>query len=140
VSQPKPRKYAKKPTTALDAGSEEESDDDQAVRLPFAIRDQELIKRAFAGADVVGDFEAEKKQTIEDEEEKVIDNTLPGWGSWTGDGLSKKEKAKNKGRFLTKSEGIKEKNRKDAKLERVIMNEKRVKKVRVTSYFGWEQS
>ena len=136
AAQPKPKKTAKKTTTTLDAGSEEESDDDQAVRGPFAIRDQELIKRAFAGADVVGEFEAEKRQTIEDEEEKVIDNTLPGWGSWTGDGLSKKEKAKNKGRFLTKSEGIKEKNRKDAKLERVIMNEKRVKKVRVTPYLG----
>jgi hypothetical protein len=43
--------------------------------------------------------------------------------------LSKREKAKNKGRFLTKSEGIKAQNRKDAKLERVIINEKRVKKV-----------
>ena len=132
AAQPKRKKTAKKPTTTLEAGSEDESDDDNSVGLPFAIRDQELIKRAFAGADVVGEFEAEKKQTIEDEEEKVIDNTLPGWGSWTGDGLSKKEKAKNKGRFLTKSEGIKEKNRKDAKLDRVIMNEKRVKKVRLT--------
>jgi U3 small nucleolar RNA-associated protein 14 len=133
AARPKPKKTTKKTATTLDAGSEDESDDDNPVRLPFAIRDQELIKRAFAGADVVGDFEAEKKQTIEDEEEKVIDNILPGWGSWTGDGLSKKEKAKNKGRFLTKSEGIKEKNRKDAKLERVIINEKRVKKVRLTS-------
>ena len=136
AAQPKPKKTTKKTATTLDAGSEDESDDDNPVRLPFAIRDQELIKRAFAGADVVGDFEAEKKQTIEDEEEKVIDNTLPGWGSWTGDGLSKKEKAKNKGRFLTKSEGIKEKNRKDTKLERVIINEKRVKKVRLTYWFG----
>jgi U3 small nucleolar RNA-associated protein 14 len=66
---------------------------------------------------------------VEDEDEKIIDNTLPGWGSWTGDGLSKKEKARNKGRFLTKSEGVQEQNRKDAKLQRVIINEKRVKKV-----------
>ena len=72
---------------------------------------------------------AEKRQTIEDEDEKIIDNTLPGWGSWTGDGLSKRERARNKGRFLTKAEGIKEQNRKDAKLDRVIINEKRVKKV-----------
>jgi U3 small nucleolar RNA-associated protein 14 len=119
----------KKTTTTLDAGSEEDSNDEVGVRLPFAIRDQELIKRAFAGADVVGEFEAEKKQTIEDEEEKVIDTTLPGWGSWTGNGLSKKEKARNKGKVFTKQEGIKEKNRKDAKLQRVIINEKRVKKV-----------
>jgi U3 small nucleolar RNA-associated protein 14 len=115
-------------TTAL-AVSSDESDDEPSADLPFAIRDQELIKRAFAGADVVGDFEAEKRQTIDDEDEKIVDNTLPGWGSWTGDGLSKKERARNKGRFLTKAEGIKEQNRKDAKLDRVIINEKRVKKV-----------
>jgi U3 small nucleolar RNA-associated protein 14 len=129
ATQPKPKKATKTTATTLDAGSEDASDDDNGVQLPFAIRDQELIKRAFAGADVVGEFEAEKKQTIEDEEEKVIDNTLPGWGSWTGTGLSKKEKARNKGKVLTKLEGIKEKNRKDAKLQRVIINEKRVKKV-----------
>lgn len=129
ATQARPKTAAKAKTATLDVSSEDDSDDGNAVRLPFAIRDQELVKRAFAGADVVGEFEAEKKQTIEDEEEKVIDNTLPGWGSWTGDGLSKKEKARNKGRFLTKSEGIKEKDRKDAKLDRVIINEKRVKKV-----------
>ena len=129
ATRPKPKKSAKNIST-LDVGSDsDESNDDNAVRLPLAIRDQELIKRAFAGADVVGEFEAEKKQTIEDEDEKIIDNTLPGWGSWVGDGVSKKEKARNKGRFLTKSAGIKEQDRKDAKLERVIINEKRVKKV-----------
>lgn len=126
VKKPKSR-----PISTLNLPSEDEDSDDNSndVRLPFAIKDKELIKRAFAGADVVGDFEAEKKQTIEEEEEKVVDNTLPGWGNWTGDGVSKREKAKNKGRFLTKTAGIKEANRKDAKLEKVIINEKRVKKV-----------
>lgn len=131
ATKPK-RKGATKKSSTLDMPSDEESNDENPVRLPFAIQDQELIKRAFAGADVVGEFETEKKQTIEDEDEKVIDNTLPGWGSWVGEGLSKKEKAqnkRNKGRFLTKVEGVKEQNRKDAKLERVIINEKRVKKV-----------
>lgn len=125
ATKAKPKKAAKSST--LDVSSDES--DGESSALPFAIRDQDLIKRAFAGADVVGEFEAEKRQTIEDEDEKVVDNTIPGWGSWTGDGLSKKERARNSGRFLTKSEGIKEQNRKDAKLERVIINEKRVKKV-----------
>ena len=128
ATRPKTTKSAKK-STVLNESSEEESGDENAVRLPFVIRDQELIQRAFAGADVVGEFEAEKKQTIMDEDEKVVDNTLPGWGSWTGDGLSKREKARNKGRVLTKVAGIKEGSRKDAKLDRVIINEKRVKKV-----------
>jgi U3 small nucleolar RNA-associated protein 14 len=127
TTKTKPKKNSKK-SSMLEVSSDESGEEDSA-QLPFAVRDQELIKRAFAGADVVGEFEAEKKQTIEDEGEKTIDNTLPGWGSWVGDGLSKKERARNKGRFLTKTEGIKEQNRKDAKLDRVIINEKRVKKV-----------
>ncbi|KAH8600316.1 Utp14 protein-domain-containing protein [Bisporella sp. PMI_857] len=100
------RRLLKKLETFKISG-DEDSGDEHAVELPFAVRDQELIKRAFAGADVVGEFESEKRQTIIDEDEKVIDNTLPGWGNWTGEGLSKREKARNKGRFLTKLEGIK---------------------------------
>jgi U3 small nucleolar RNA-associated protein 14 len=127
--QHKKKLNVKQATLQLDGSDDDNSGGDDTLRLPYAIRDQELIKRAFAGADVVGEFEAEKRQTIMDEDEKIIDNTLPGWGSWVGDGVSKKDKRQNKGRFLTKSEGIKEQDRKDAKLDRVIINEKRVKKV-----------
>ncbi|KFY49211.1 hypothetical protein V496_10188 [Pseudogymnoascus sp. VKM F-4515 (FW-2607)] len=115
-------------TTTLLVSSDDDSDDEAGPKLPFAIRDQALIARAFAGADVVGEFEAEKRQAVEDEDEKVVDNTLPGWGSWTGDGLGKKSKARNKGRNMVKTEGIKEKDRKDVTLDKVIINEKRVKK------------
>jgi U3 small nucleolar RNA-associated protein 14 len=135
ATQSKARKSTKKSSTLEMNSVSDESGDENDVHLPFAIKDQELIKRAFAGADVVGDFEAEKKQTIEDEDEKFIDNRLPGWGSWVGEGITKKEKARNKERFLTKQEGIKEKDRKDAKLARVIINEKRVKKVCLPLFF-----
>jgi U3 small nucleolar RNA-associated protein 14 len=135
AKQSKPRKSTKKSSTLEMNSASDESGDENDVHLPFAIKDQELIKRAFAGADVVGDFEAEKKQTIEEEDEKFIDNRLPGWGSWVGEGITKKEKARNKQRFLTKQEGIKEKDRKDAKLARVIINEKRVKKVCLPLFF-----
>ena len=127
ATRPKSTKTAKN-ATDLNLSSGEESGDDNTVHLPFVIRDQELIQRAFAGADVVGEFETEKRQTIMDEDEQIIDSTLPGWGNWTGEGLSKREKARNKGRVLTKVAGIKEGNRKDARLDRVIINEKRVKK------------
>jgi U3 small nucleolar RNA-associated protein 14 len=127
--QPKKKLSVKQAVLQVDDSDDENDDGDGTLRLPYAIRGQELIKRAFAGADVVGEFEAEKRQTIIDEDEKIIDNTLPGWGSWVGDGVSKKDKRQNKGRFLSKSEGIKEQDRKDAKLDRVIINEKRVKKV-----------
>ena len=109
-----------------------DSDDDDASEshLPLSIRDQDLIDRTFAGDDVLAEFEAEKNETAEADDDKVIDNTLPGWGSWVGDGVSAREQARNKGRFVTKVEGIKKNKRQDAKLDKVIINEKRNKKVR----------
>ncbi|KAG6320434.1 hypothetical protein E4U22_003312 [Claviceps purpurea] len=111
------------------AGADSDSDSDpEEQHLPLAIRDQALIARAFAGDDVVAEFEREKDAVAEAEDDKVIDNTLPGWGSWVGDGVSSREKKRHQGRFLTKVEGVKRRDRKDAKLERVLINEKRVKK------------
>lgn len=108
-----------------DAGSEDEAE----LHLPLAIRDRELVARAFAGEDVVGDFAAEKAIVAEADDDKIVDETLPGWGSWVGDGLSAREQAKNKGRWLKTVQGVKKKDRKDAKLDKVIINEKTVKKV-----------
>ncbi|KAK3995805.1 Utp14 protein-domain-containing protein [Cladorrhinum sp. PSN332] len=110
------------------AGGDDSSDDEDAIHLPMAIRDQELIKRAFAGEDVVGEFEREKHEMEVEDDDKEIDNTLPGWGGWVGEGVSKREQNRHKGRFVTKVEGIKKKDRKDYKLKDAIINEKRVKK------------
>ncbi|KAE8163469.1 Utp14 protein-domain-containing protein [Aspergillus tamarii] len=103
----------------------DDSDDDGNV--PVLLKNHDLVKRAFAGDEVVQDFEQEKHDTIKEEGDQVIDNTLPGWGNWAGDGISKKQQKRQK-RFLTTVEGVKPENRKDAKLSRVIINEKRVKK------------
>lgn len=103
--------------------------DDNSTKSFSLIDNQELIKRTFAGADVVGEFEAEKKQVIKDEDDKMIDNTLPGWGSWVGNGVSKKYLKSNKNRFLSTVKGVKASNRRDINLQRVIINEKKVKKV-----------
>lgn len=92
-------------------------------------RNQDLIRQAFAGDEVVASFEQEKQDTIRDEEEKTVDNTLPGWGAWTGTGISKREEKRNKGKVTIKIEGIKKEKRVDRGLEKVIINEKRVKKV-----------
>lgn len=129
----KPKSKSK--AQAAEEVSDVESETD--LHLPMAIRDQEMLDRAFAGEDVAGDFEVEKTAVAEEDDDKVIDNTLPGWGSWVGDGVSAKEKKRHQGRFLTKVKGIKQKDRKDAKLEKVIINEKRIKKVRrpISPYF-----
>src|SRR5690606_10274968 len=97
--------------------------------LPMAIRDQKLIERAFAGEDVHGQFEEEKAEIEREDDEKEIDNTLPGWGSWVGEGVSKREQRRHKGRFITKVEGVKKTDRKDYKLKGVIISEKRIRKV-----------
>ncbi|KAF7597075.1 hypothetical protein BBP40_010549 [Aspergillus hancockii] len=105
----------------------EGDDSDDESNVPVLLKNHDLVKRAFAGDEVVQDFEQEKYDTIKEEDDQVIDNTLPGWGSWAGDGISKKQQKRQK-RFLTTVEGVKPEHRKDAKMSRVIINEKRVKK------------
>lgn len=118
---------ASKPAVALNDPNSD-NDSDETENLPFVLRNQDLVRKAFAGDEVVANFEREKRATIQDEDEKVVDNTLPGWGSWIGAGIGKKAQRRNKGKVLTKLPGIKAEKRQDAKLDRVIINEKRVKK------------
>ncbi|KAG7286137.1 hypothetical protein NEMBOFW57_008440 [Staphylotrichum longicolle] len=122
--QPKPKSRS---TAAAPENGDQDSDDDD-VHLPLAIRDQKLIERAFAGEDVHGQFEEEKAEVEQEDDEKEIDNTLPGWGNWVGDGVSAREKRRHQGRFITKVEGVKKKDRKDFKLKDVIISEKRIRK------------
>ncbi|EXJ82510.1 hypothetical protein A1O3_06323 [Capronia epimyces CBS 606.96] len=105
-----------------DYTSPSESEDEQDTKSALA-------RAIFAGPEELEqDFAKEKKETVEEEGDQIIDNSLPGWGSWTGDGVSKKAQKRAKGRFLTTIKGVAEDKRQDAKLERVIINEKRVKK------------
>ncbi|KAK9349736.1 small-subunit processome [Lipomyces doorenjongii] len=90
---------------------------------PAEFQQRELVKRAFAGDDVAREFQEEKQKTVEDEGDKEVDVTLPGWGSWTGKGVRKPQK-----KFIQKIEGINPKNRQDSKLKNVIINEKAAKK------------
>ncbi len=105
---------------------EEEDDENEMVNLKNikSFKNHEILKRAFAGDDIVEDeFEMEKKQIIEEEGDQEIDVTLPGWGSWTGGGIKPSKK-----RFIKKIKGIDANKRKDAKKKNVIINEKANKK------------
>ncbi|KAJ9614229.1 hypothetical protein H2200_002365 [Cladophialophora chaetospira] len=116
-------KKAKVPENQLDdytssSGSEDEQDETAA-----------LAQAIFAGSDEAQqEFAKEKKETVVEEGDQVIDNSLPGWGNWAGEGISKKAQKRAKGRFLTTIKGVAEDKRQDAKLDKVIVNEKRVKK------------
>jgi U3 small nucleolar RNA-associated protein 14 len=102
---------------------EQAADSDEGIDLDVVLRNQALTAKGFAGDNVAADFAAEKKATIADEESTQTVTTLPGWGAWTGSGISK-----NKGaRTVTKKAGIDANKRKDKKLDRVIINEKRQK-------------
>lgn len=128
TKDPSKKSKAKQAMSAKKHLHEDDSDDED--NPPVLLKNHDLVQRAFAGDDVVQDFEQEKMDTVEDEGDKVVDNTLAGWGSWTGDGISKKQQKKQQKRFLTTEKGVKPEQREDAKLSRVIINEKRVKKVR----------
>ncbi|KAI4862648.1 small-subunit processome [Hypoxylon rubiginosum] len=117
-----------KPSRKQAAINMDDSSDGEESHLPVQFREQDLIEKAFGGLDVVAEFEQEKAAAEEEDGDKVVDNTLPGWGSWVGDGVSNREKKMHQGRFLTKKEGVNKKDRKDAKLRGVIINEKRIKK------------
>ena len=116
-------------TSVSNQNSQSEDEDEATNRLPFVMRNQDLVRKAFAGDEVVADFEKEKQETMHDEDEKIIDNTLPGWGSWTGVGINKRREKNKNGQVLVKVDGILKERRQDLKLHRVIINEKRVKKV-----------
>lgn len=92
----------------------------------FMFKQQDVIAEAFAGDDVVAEFQEEKKRVIDDEDDKEVDTTLPGWGEWAGAGSKPKNK---KRKFIKKVKGVVKKDkRKDKNLQNVIINEKVNKK------------
>ena len=119
------------------AGAELEVD---AVMKPsgsrFAIAEEAqeaLVKSAFAGEDTEAAFVADKSNLIERDLPDIPDDgDMAGWGTWTGEGTvapevneaKEREKEKKRKRIL-KEETQK---RADAKLDKVIINEKRDKK------------
>ncbi|CCH45378.1 U3 small nucleolar RNA-associated protein [Wickerhamomyces ciferrii] len=100
-----------------------DNDDDSNIHM---FKQQDLIKQAFAGDDVVQEFEAEKKQVMKDEGDQIEDLTLPGWGDWAGGKTKNKKQKKNK--IVKKTKGIDLDKRKDKNLKNVIINEKVNKK------------
>ncbi|KAH3672103.1 hypothetical protein WICPIJ_010147 [Wickerhamomyces pijperi] len=104
--------------------NEGEEVNDQDIML---FKQSDLLKQAFAGDDVVREFEMEKKQQIKDEGDQVEDLTLPGWGDWAGSSGSKKNK-KNKNKKVKVTKGVAFNSREDKFKDKVIINEKVQKK------------
>ncbi|KAI0463354.1 hypothetical protein LJB42_003378 [Komagataella kurtzmanii] len=102
-------------------GSDEDDEDGSNVRM---FKQTELIREAFAGDDVIDEFQKEKEATIKADGDKEVDLTLPGWGDWAGSDIKKKRRRKT-----VKVAGVvSEERRKDRQLNSVIINEKVNKK------------
>ncbi|KAK0545199.1 hypothetical protein OC846_004729 [Tilletia horrida] len=100
--------------------------------IEFSQRD--LVAEAFAGDDVAAQFAEEKQALIDADAPKEEDNSLPGWGSWAGKGVShsKAQKARieaNRKAHTKKIPGVLPSQRKDAGMGHVIINERVDKKL-----------
>ena len=115
-------------TTAAHEGEEDEDTPTMVYGRgkKIAFQQTELINRAFAADGFEQDFAIEKEAAIAEDAPKEEDLTLPGWGSWTGQGVKRRAMEK---KIIKKVPGIEASQRKDAKLKHVIINEKQVKKV-----------
>ncbi|KAF5352803.1 hypothetical protein D9756_006229 [Leucocoprinus leucothites] len=90
-----------------------------------AFQQRDLVALAFAGDNVVHEFEEVKKREIAADAPKDVDTTIPGWGSWGGQGT---KRAPPKPERIKKIAGIDPKSRADYNKKNVIISEKRDKK------------
>lgn len=81
---------------------------------------RKLISEALAEDDAVEDFTREKNETIDKEKGKDVDNFLPGWGSWAGEGIKISKRRRN--RFVKRAPDV---IRKDSEHANVIISEKK---------------
>jgi U3 small nucleolar RNA-associated protein 14 len=88
-----------------------------------APRDNEANPQKNSSDSEDSDFEKEKKDLIISDAPKTENVTLPGWGNWSGPGLSV---AAPKVQVLKHTPGIDPKQRKDFHLRNVIISEKKL--------------
>jgi len=119
-----------------DSDDEREADELTAVSgkgvktsNPNAFKQRKLVSQAFAGDDVSADFALQKARIVAEDGPKTEDLTLPGWGSWGGQGTKqRKNKSGAQKRFVKEIKGLDPEKRKDRNMKNVIINEKKDKK------------
>lgn len=99
-----------------DEESDQESNDSDLDENNY----RKLISEALAEDDAVEEFNKEKRDIIEKEKGKDVDNFLPGWGTWAGEGIKISKKRRN--RFLKRAPDV---IRKDKDHSNVIISEKK---------------
>ncbi|NXL94301.1 UT14A protein, partial [Alectura lathami] len=127
-ARPAKKPTAKKKIINLQSVLSKKPQEVQCPSLPVVMEEEEggfdqrgVITEAFAGDDVVADFNREKHKAEEAAKPQPVNLVLPGWGEWGGTGL--KPSAKKIKRFLIKPPPAPP--RKDQHLPHVIMSEQR---------------
>ncbi|PPQ66047.1 hypothetical protein CVT24_000229 [Panaeolus cyanescens] len=92
---------------------------------PLAFQQRDLVALAFAGDNVVQNFEDAKRREIAEDAPREVDTTIPGWGSWGGAGV---RKSAPKPERIKKIAGVDPKTRADYNKKNIIISEKRDKK------------
>ncbi|KAF9055750.1 Utp14 protein-domain-containing protein [Panaeolus papilionaceus] len=92
---------------------------------PLAFQQRDLVALAFAGDNVVQNFEEAKRREIAEDAPREVDMSIPGWGSWGGAGV---RKAAPKPERIKKIAGVDPKTRADYNKKNIIISEKRDKK------------
>lgn len=112
-------------TAAIDVSSkkmkiEESLDDDISFQ-----QQKLLVQKAFINDNLVNAFKEEKERVVAADNPQPEDLTLPGWGQWGGSSVKQKSNVQ----VLKKhADAIDPKKRKDAKLDHVIITERKLKK------------
>ncbi|KFP05667.1 U3 small nucleolar RNA-associated protein 14 B, partial [Calypte anna] len=126
--RPAKKPPAKRKMISLEAVMSGKLQELQCPVLPVVVEEEEggidqrgVITEAFAGDDVVADFQREKLKAEQAGKPQPLNLVLPGWGEWGGTGL--KPSAKKVKRFLLKPPPAPP--RKDRHLPNVILSEKR---------------
>ncbi|TFK39375.1 Utp14 protein-domain-containing protein [Crucibulum laeve] len=110
---------------ALDAKGKGKGKGKGKAKGPRAFEQRDLVALAFAGDNVVHEFEEAKKREIAADAPREVDTTIAGWGAWGGVGL---RKAPPKPQRIKKIAGIDPTTRADYNKKHIIISEKRDKK------------
>ena len=124
-SSPASTKIIVRPSVSAHEDNNAELPEESGVKDISFMSQRDLIQMAFADDDLVErEFAAEKNAEMEQDAPQVQDMTLPGWGDWSGAGITRQPRRK----FVVEKPGIKPMERQDAKLAHVVITEKRDKK------------
>lgn len=94
----------------------------------MGLSQEDLVRRAFAGDDIVAEFAAEKTAEVESElPSEDVPGALPGWGTWAGNKKEPRWAIEAKAKAAARKEAAAA-GRKDSALQYVVISEKWDKK------------